>query len=155
MSVNRLVSFGFAAFLAVAGAGWLNAGQSTDSPVPSPSTEKPGVCERLATKLTGREAWRIGKTIKPPKKIRNVSPNYPEWPPGTTGQGLWIGEALIDTRGQVLRVWPIREVQITPPLPAFNQAIVDAIRRWEFEPAVVDKREVPVCMTVTVNINWQ
>jgi hypothetical protein len=36
-----------------------------------------------------------------------------------------------------------------------KDAVVAAIRRWESEPTSVDKAAVPVCMTVTVNINLQ
>jgi len=152
ISVSRRVLFGFAAFLAVA---WgLNGVASTGAPVPRPDTETPGVCQRQSAKLVGQKAVRIDKTIKAPKKIRNASPHYPPWPPGATGRGMWVGEVLLDTRGRVSHVWPIREVEITPALPAFNKAIVDAIRQWEFEPLVVDDKKVPACMTVTVNINW-
>jgi hypothetical protein len=113
-----------------------------------------GVCEREAEKLAGRKAVRADRKIREPKKTKNVSPTYPPFPAGTTGRGMWIGEALIDTKGRVSHVWTIREVEITPPLPAFNNAITDAIRQWEFEPLQVNKVTVPVCMAVTVSINW-
>ena len=67
---------------------------------------------------------------------------------------MWIGEALIDIKGKISKVWTIREVEITPPLPSFNIAITDAIYHWEFEPLQINSVAVPVCMTVTVNINW-
>ena len=113
-----------------------------------------GVCEREAEKLAGRKAVRVGGKVPAPKKIRDVSPAYPTFPAGTTGRGTWIGVVLIDTRGRISHVWTIREVAITPPLPAFNKAITDAIHQWEFEPLQVDTIAVPVCMTVTVSINW-
>jgi hypothetical protein len=113
-----------------------------------------GVCDREAEKIVGRGAVRVGAKIRGPRKIRNVSPAYPPFPPGTTGRGMWIGEALVDTKGRISRVWTIREVEITPALPAFNKAITDAIRQWEFEPLQVNKVAVPVCMTVTINIDW-
>jgi len=34
-----------------------------------------------------------------------------------------------------------------------NDAIVNAIRQWKFEPPIIEKVPVPVCLTVTVNIN--
>ena len=113
-----------------------------------------GVCDREAEKIVGRGAVRADGKIRGPKKIRNVSPAYPPFPPGTTGRGMWIGEALVDTKGRISRVWTIREVEITPALPAFNKAITDAIRQWEFEPLQVNNVAVPVCLTVTININW-
>ena len=76
-----------------------------------------GVCDREAEKIVGREAVRAGGKIRGPKKIRNVSPAYPPFPPGTTGSGMWIGEALVANKGRISRVWTIREVEITPALP--------------------------------------
>jgi outer membrane biosynthesis protein TonB len=66
---------------------------------------------------------------------------------------MWIGEVLLSTDGKVARVWTVREVEFTPPFPAFNQAIVDALKKWEFTPVVVKGEAIPLCTTVTVNIN--
>lgn len=113
-----------------------------------------GVCEREAEKLTGQKPVRIGGSIRAPKQLREVSPNYPKQPPGTNGSGMWIGEALVNNSGKVAEVWSIREVIFKPAFPAFNEAIVDAIRRREYEPVLVDGKPSPFCMTVTVQINW-
>ncbi len=114
---------------------------------------KPGVCHREASAL-GRRPATIGGKIRAPTQTRRAAPKYPPFPPGTTGRGIWIGEALVDSTGKVVRVWTIHEVEITPPLPAFNKAIVDAIRQWEFEPLRINKEPRPFCVTVTTNINW-
>jgi hypothetical protein len=112
------------------------------------------VCEREAKKLPrGRAVGAGPATSRAPKRIRHVSPTYPPFPAGTTGQGIWIGEVLIDSRGKVSQVWTIREVVITPPLPGFNKAITDAVGQWEYTSPQVNKAAVPVCMTVTVNVN--
>lgn len=66
-----------------------------------------------------------------------------------------MGEALVNNSGKVVRVWPIREIEFKPPFPLFNSAITDAIRHWEFEPLTVQGAPAPVCMTVTVHIDWQ
>jgi len=155
MHVRRRVTFGLAAALSMACVGWLNGVALANSAAARADSERPGVCERQAVRLVGQRAVRVGKGIKSPKKIRDVRPDYPSWPPGATGRGAWIGEALIDTQGWVSYVWTIREVEITPELPAFNRAIVDAIHQWQFEPVVLDGVKVPVCMTVAVNVHWQ
>jgi hypothetical protein len=113
-----------------------------------------GVCMQEGQKLVGASPILIGKSVRQPKKVRNVAPKYPELPPGTRGSGRWIGEFLLDVRGKVATVWTIQEVDIKPSFPAFNQAIVDAVRRWEFEPLLVNGRATPVCATVVVLINW-
>ncbi len=71
-----------------------------------------------------------------------------------TKGGPWIGEALVNREGSALEVWSTREVMFTPPFPAFNRAIEDAMRQWRFEPLVVTRQRVPWCTTVTHFINW-
>jgi hypothetical protein len=125
----------------------------------SDSTEKgatrPGICEREAEKRVGQKAVRIAGSVRAPRKLRDVPPKYPEQPRGTVGSGMWLGEALISNTGRVAHVWPIREVKFVPPFPAFNNAITDAMKQWEFEPLLVQGKPSAFCMTVTVNINWQ
>jgi hypothetical protein len=107
-------------------------------------------CEREIDELNPP---RWGEKIRSASRTRYVSPAYPPIPGETTGGGIWIGEILIDTRGRVSHVWTIREVKLTPPLPPLNKAITDAVAKWEFAPAAVDGVPVPVCRTVTVNVN--
>jgi outer membrane biosynthesis protein TonB len=147
--IHRLVLL---SAIALSGKGlWDNASAQTRKNGPA----KYGFCQLDAPKITGQKPVQITGKIRAPKKIHHVSPKYPAFPPETTARGVWIGEALIDTAGKIARVWTIREVEITPPFPAFNAAIVNAIRQWEFEPLVVDGVRLPVCMTVTVNIDWE
>jgi hypothetical protein len=127
--------------------------QSSDSG--ERAAARSGVCEREAEKLVGQKAVRIGRSVRAPKKLRDVPPKYPEQPPGTVGSGVWLGEVLINNAGKVAHVWPIREVKFVPPFPAFNNAITDAMQQWEFEPLLVQGKPAAFCMTVTVNINWQ
>ena len=119
-----------------------------------PERSRLGVCEREGATIVGRPPARVGKGVRAPTKLRDARPQYPEVPANTTGSGMWIGEMLVDSRGRVVRVWTVRAVEFTPPFPAFNQAIVDAMKKWEFAPVVAKGNATPVCMTVTVNINW-
>lgn len=113
------------------------------------------VCEREGVKLVGTKPLRVESKIRAPKKHRHVQPSLPELPAGTTGSGVWIGEALIDGGGKIRQVWAIREPKLTPPYPPFSQAIIDAIRQWEFEPLQVKRVPTPLCMTVVVNLHWE
>ena len=98
---------------------------------------------------------QVGKKIQTPKKTHHVYPQFPALPPGTSVGGVWVGEGLIDQHGKVAQVWTVRPLLVEPVFPPLNEAIVAAIRQWEFEPTFVEKVAVPVCMTVTVNINLQ
>jgi hypothetical protein len=111
---------------------------------------QPGVCMRDGAKLAGMAPVRIGKGVPQPKKIRNAFPKYPDLPPGTRARGgPWVGELLVDRQGFVIEVWTTRELAFIPPFPPFNRAIVEAMRQWRFEPLVVQRERVPVCMTVS------
>ena len=127
-------------------------------PVPLPPktvAEGRRACEKESEKLWGQKPVRIGGSMRPPKKLRSVAPQYPDLPPETLGSGIWLGEVLIGDSGKVAYVWPIREVIFSPPFPAFNNAITDAIRQWEFAPLLVQGQPMPVCMTVSMTIDWQ
>lgn len=116
----------------------------------------PRTCDQEGEKILGKQPFRIDKSTGSPRKTRDFAPKYPRLPKGTTVRvaGPWVGDVLIDPAGRVVRVWPIRQVAFTPPFPAFNTAIVDAIKQWRFEPFLLANSPVPVCMAVSVNINW-
>jgi hypothetical protein len=139
--------------IAIALSVFLPANSQSSDPAGKPAI-RPGVCDREAEKLLGQKPVRVGGSVPAPKKLRDVRPKYPELPSGTLGSGMWLGEALIDSSGKVARVWPLREVRLVPPLPAFTDAIMDAVRQWEFEPVLVKGKAVSVCIVVTVHINW-
>ena len=129
-------------------------------PVAAPATtpqDMPasGICMREGSKFVGNAPVRIGKSIRMPKKLRSATPRYPELPPGTRASGVWMGEVLLNNRGKVIHVWPIREVRLTPPYAAFNQAIVDSIRQSEFEPVHLKGTATAACFTTTVSTHWR
>jgi hypothetical protein len=138
---RSFVSAGIALLMAAAQL----AAQASDLP-------KPGVCAREGGKIAGKEPLVVAKGIPAPRKTRNVKPELPKDP---VASGLWSGEVLIGLDGKVSRVWAIREIQFKPPQASPNQAVVDAVRQWEFEPMVVKSEATPVCMKLTVNIDVQ
>ena len=95
------------------------------------AVERPGVCLRDGTKLVGATPVQISRSVTQPKKTRNVNPKYPD-----------------------VEVWTIQEVRFKPAFPPFNQAIVDAIRQWEFEPLIISGSAVSACAPVTIAIHW-
>jgi outer membrane biosynthesis protein TonB len=114
-----------------------------------------GVCEREGATFVRSKPRMLREWQRPPRKVRDVRPAYPELPPGTRGSGVWIGEVLLDESGKVSHIWTIRQARLSRPFPAFNSAILDAVRQWQFEPFVVESEARPVCMTVSVTINWR
>lgn len=110
-------------------------------------------CVEQSEKLVGQ---RAGVAAQPLKKVRDAAPDYPTRQ-GTTRAvaSIWIGEALVDSAGTVREVWTIRPLSFEPAWPEFEAAIPAAIRKWSYQPAVVDGVAVPVCVTVSVRIDWR
>lgn len=117
--------------------------------------ERATVCEREGAKFVGSKPRTLREWERPPKKVRDRKPAYPDLPPDTRGSGMWIGELLLDTKGNVSHIWTIRQPRLTRPFPAFNKAILDAVGQWQFEPFVERSQAKPICMTVSVRIDWR
>lgn len=137
-----------AAVLSVLSAG--NGGGDT-----SPRLVTAGHCLAVSKKVLAQRAVPIEGKVVAPRKVRDVPPAYPSREGPSVGKGLWLGEALIDGSGKVREVWALQEFEFDPAWPEFNDAIPIAIRQWEYTPAVVKGKAVPVCMTISLEIHWK
>jgi protein TonB len=99
--------------------------------------------------VDGMVPVRIGGDIKPPRKVRDVRPAYPQEAMDAGVQGVVIIEATIDSTGLV------RETRVLRSLPMLDEAAQAAVRQWEFTPTLLNGAPVPVIMTVTVNFTLQ
>lgn len=82
--------------------------------------------------------------IKPPRLIREVPPDYPEIARQSGVQGVVILEAVTDEAGNV--AW----VRVLRSIPLLDQAAMDAVRQWKYEPYIVEGKPKGVIFTVTV-----
>jgi hypothetical protein len=87
--------------------------------------------------------------LKTPKRIRYVEPAYPRRLPELRGS-LWIGETLVDQDGMIRAVSVVKQ-----PSQEISLAVQRAIVQWQYEPTKVDGFPVPVCLIVTINIDWK
>jgi protein TonB len=90
-------------------------------------------------------AIRIGGQIKPPKKLKNVDPTYPDIAKQARVQGVVILECTISPQGKVTNVKLLRGI------PLLNESATTAVRQWVYTPTLLNGVPVPVIMTVTVN----
>jgi protein TonB len=88
---------------------------------------------------------RIGGQIKEPARTKYVPPVYPPIAQQAKIQGIVVIEAIIGTDGKV------REARVLRPVPMLDQAALDAVRQWEYEPTLLAGKPVSVIMTVTVS----
>ncbi len=82
--------------------------------------------------------------IKPPKVIKLVQPEYPDKAKEAGIQGVVIVEATTDIYGRV------KEVKVLRSIPALDQAAIDAVYQWVYEPTIVNGELREVIFTVTV-----
>jgi protein TonB len=105
--------------------------------------------EAEAREKAKAEAVRVGGKIRPPTKVKDVKPVYPDAARSGRVQGVVIIEATIGATGKVIDARVLRSV------PMLDQAALDAVKQWEFTPTLLNGKPVPVVMTVTVNFKLQ
>ena len=93
---------------------------------------------------------RAGAGLKPPRKIRDAKPVYPAGALPLRAQGAVLIEATIGPDGRVQDARVLHSV-----VPLLDQAALDAVRQWAFEPSRLNGEAVSVIMTVVVNFALQ
>ncbi len=98
----------------------------------------------------GREGVSGGRDEKvmPPKLVKKVDPVYPEVARKARVEGAVILEATTDTYGRVANIKVLRSI------PLLDQAAIDALRQWIYEPMIVDGKPQPVTYTVTIQFRF-
>jgi TonB family protein len=87
---------------------------------------------------------RVGGNIATPRKIADARPVLPPLAQQANVQGAVILEIVIGADGTV------SDAKILRSIPLLDQAALDAVRQWRYEPTWLNGRPVPVIMTVTV-----
>ena len=98
-----------------------------------------------------RAPVRIGGNIRPPHKIVDVRPIYPQAMRDAGMEGFVPLGALIDTDGHVSSVRLIGAYAH----PDLAKAAMDAVRQWRFTPTLLNGEAVEVFMNVTVRFSLQ
>jgi protein TonB len=107
-----------------------------------------GVLQTSAQLFSGQMAGnREGATMTPPRKIQDVAPVYPPIAQSARVQGSVVIEATIGTDGHV------QDARVLRSIPLLDAAALDAVRQWEFSPALFNGVPVPVIMTITVRFS--
>jgi len=91
------------------------------------------------------EPIRTGGDIRPPLKVRNVFPVYPEIARAARVQGDVVLDCTISNEGRVI------DVKVLSGHALLQAAAVDAVHQWLYRPTLLNGVPVPVVMTVTVH----
>lgn len=95
-------------------------------------------------------ATTVGGNIKPPVKLVDVRPEFPENLRAAGASGVVTLNAVIGVDGK------IREVAAaSAPHPGFASSAEEAVRQWEFSPTYLNCQAIEVRMKVTANFQIQ
>ena len=98
-----------------------------------------------------RQPVRIGGNIRPPMKLVDVRPVYPQAMRDAGAEGIVPLGASIGVDGSVTSVRVIG----SNPHADFANAAMDAVRQWRFSPTLLNGDAVEVFMNVTVRFSLQ
>jgi protein TonB len=88
--------------------------------------------------------FRAGEGIARPRKIKDVRPVYPLPAMSARIGGNVLIEATIGIDGKV------HDARVLKSIALLDQAALEAVRQWEFEPSRVNGEAVPVTMVIVV-----
>src|SRR5688572_32582821 len=97
-----------------------------------------------AVSAGGAMPVRVGGNVKAPVQISRVAPIYPQIAQSARVSGVVILETTIAPNGTV------SDVRVLRSIPLLDQAAIDAVRQWVYEPTFLNGAAIPVIMTVTV-----
>ena len=112
----------------------------TTAPVSTSAGAPASVNTAVAT-----QRLRVGGAIKPPVRLVNVDPVYPEDARAAGIEGLVVLEIVIGKTGAVI------ETQLLRSIPELDQAAIDAVTQWQYEPTLLNGEPVEIEMAVTIN----
>ncbi len=92
-----------------------------------------------------KDAVRAIGDIKPPKLIKRVDPVYPEIARQAHVEGVVILEIKIDEDGRVVATRILRSI------PLLDQAAIDAVKQWVYEPKLIDGKPRKILFTEAVS----
>ncbi len=106
--------------------------------------EPRGVIFTVTCTFKLKEPVRAEGKSKAPKLIKKVEPIYPESARKAGIEGVVILEATTDKYGRVIKTRILRSI------PELDQAAIDAVKQWVYEPQIIDGKPKGTTFTVTV-----
>ena len=88
---------------------------------------------------------KLGDSVERPKIIKKVNPIYPEEAKKSLVQGVVVLEITTDEEGNVAKVAVMRSDS-----SLLNQAAIDAVKQWKYEPMMSKGNPVRLSFNVTL-----
>jgi protein TonB len=90
-------------------------------------------------------AIRVGGNIRVPTRLNQVAPVYPQQAKDAGVQGVVILELVVSGDGSV------SDARVLRSIPLLDDAALECVRQWRYEPTLLNGTPVPIIMTATVN----
>lgn len=103
-----------------------------------------GVVGGLPAQPPPPKVVRIGGQLVAPKLVHRVEPTYPQIAVQARAQAIIILEAHVDTTGRV------KEVTVLRGSPLFDEAAMEAVRQWRYQPLLLNGVPNEFLLTVTL-----
>jgi protein TonB len=87
---------------------------------------------------------RVGGSVKPPRILQRVDPDYPILALNAQIQGNVVISAIIDAQGNVV------QMKVVSGHVLLIEAAMNALKKWKFEPTIFDGEPVPLSWDVTI-----
>lgn len=121
--------------------------ETDPSPTAGNTLSEPGSGQTVDA-ADNAEPLRVS-TVEAPKLVKSVAPRYPAVALRARIRGRVIVEAETDIHGNVTTA------RVVSGHPLLNQAALDAVKQWVYEPYLIDGVPKPVRFTVVVSFNLQ
>jgi protein TonB len=142
-TITVMVAVAFLFVLVIAGSRLIFATEKPEPTIESMDIAMP-IMEQADKKVQEEEKKKSEKKdIKPPKLIKKVEPRYPDEARKAGIEGTVTVEATTDDRGRV------QKVKVLKSIPELDQAAVDAVKQWVYEPMVIDGKPHGIVFTIT------
>jgi len=110
-------------------------------PPPPPAGDMPESFIRTIERL---HPIRIGDSVDPPKKLKDVRPIYPRNAMDAKVQGTVELEVIVDRDGAVA------DARVITGVPELNDATLDAVKQWAFTPTNLNGEPTAVIIRCTM-----
>src|SRR5580765_3333769 len=107
-------------------------------------TRQPSVTAGVTGGVVGGLVSEPPASVRPPRKIFDVRPVWPEEAQRARVQGIVIVEFTVGVDGAVA------DARILRGIPLLDQAALDCVRQWRYEPTLLNGRPTPYKMTAAV-----
>jgi uncharacterized protein (TIGR02246 family) len=96
--------------------------------------------------LSGQFVSSIGsQDFRVPKRVKEVDPDYPSKAREKSVEGTVVLEGIVDLSGK------LKDVEVLRSIPELDKAAIDAVKKWEYEPALVNGEPTAMVTTMTVS----